>query len=515
MVQPAFPALQIVCDRLNQSPSNDHFVIWATATPFVRGYAQEDVLWDEQLSRIWLAWQAMFTPTQTPHYPIQNVPVAPLDLTPDPQISLSSRLMQSLGVQLWQWLFPRTIAASLARAEGVALGQKEALRLRLDIRDPNLLPLPWEIMQAEMGKQAISLEPNLFFSRTIGDVNPLQLQDNLRTLNILCLVGQPEHQQGTLDLSPETAYLQHILQTDDQHQINGDILIEPDLQTLITTLNRQKYHVLIYSGHGEPAADGGQIHLNKTTQINGKELAQLLRQNGIRLAVFNSCWGAKSYQHHHQAIAASSLSEVLIHHGLPAVIAMRDPINDVEALTFIQSLMQALSDRCYVDQAVAIARQTLLTRFKFNSPVWTLPILYLHPEFDGKILPHLLPITELPTQLPQPISAQTIRLTSLQSPERQWTFQSKLIRIGRRSDNDMSIEEQWVSKEHAEIIQRDDNYILRDSSRFGTLIAYPNEPWRIIHQEEFPLKEGCQICFGSEQGEHFMVQIQRPPAPPD
>jgi hypothetical protein len=215
-------------------------------------------------------------------------------------------------------------------------------------------------------------------------------------------------------------------------------------------------------------------------------------------------------QHHHQAIATSSLAEVLIHHGVPSVVAMRDPISDDEAMAFITNLSQALCHHQPVDAAVAIARQALLAQFKFNSPAWTLPILYMHPEFDGQILTALSPITELPTQLPQPVTSQTITLRSCQNPKRQWTFHSKLIRIGRRSENDVAIEEQWVSKEHAEIIHREEGYFLRDRSRFGTFIAEPNQPWQLIHQAEIRLTTNSQMRFGSDQGETFIFSVDQP-----
>jgi len=50
---------------------------------------------------------------------------------------------------------------------------------------------------------------------------------------------------------------------------------------------------------------------------------------------------------------------VLIHHGVPAVLGMRDEI-DREALSFIRTFAQALRSRLPIDQAVAIARQQLL-----------------------------------------------------------------------------------------------------------------------------------------------------------
>ncbi len=494
------PSLQVVCDRLNNSPEEHHFVIWAAATPFVRGVEKEDVLWDEELSSIWLTWQEIFTPYQTPHYPITGE-IKPVALLPDPEFSLSARLMQGLGVQMWQWLFQKAIAESFARSEGMALGQKSALRLRLDMRDPNLLPLPWEIMQPEMGKQAVSLNPQIFFSRTIGDVSPLRLQTTGRSLNILLVLGTPENGNASLDLEAEAKRLQAIWQKKSFGKVQGDILIQPTSSELTEKLASKNYQLFFYSGHGEPAADGGKIFLSDTETLNGKELAQVLTRSGIRLAVFNSCWGAKSLQQNHQAIAASSLTEVLIHHGLPSVLAMRDPISDDEAMAFITSLSQALCKHKSVDEAVAIARQSLLTQFKFNSPAWTLPILYMHPEFNGRILSKLSSITELPTRLPKPLSTQTFTLSSCDNPEREWKFSSKLIRIGRRSENDVTIEEPWVSKEHAEIIQRDEGFFLRDRSRFGTFVGLPNQDWQTIHQEEVMLTVDSFIRFGSDQGE--------------
>lgn len=507
MAESALPSYQVVCDRLTQSQREHHFVIWAAMAPFVRGYETEDVLWDDQLSRLWLAWQELFTAWQQPHHPVAGLTLMPLALMPDPQLSMGGRLMQELGVGLWRWLFQGAIAAGLARAEGVALGKTMPLRVRLDVRDPNLLPLPWEIMQPELGKQAIAVNPQVLFSRTIGDVAPLHLGQTPRELHILLVLGTPEQGQTSLDLAGEAKKLQELWQRQTDGKVWGDVLIQPTAATLSATLAQKPYQLFCYSGHGEPGADGGQIYLQADLALNGTELAQILIQQGIRCAVFNSCWGAKSMQHQHQAIASSSLAEVLIHHGVPAVVAMRDPISDGEALAFISSLTQALCSYQPVDAAVAIARQTLLAQFKFNSPAWTLPILYMHPEFDGQILSNLSSITELPTQLPQAIPSAAVTLRSCLPPHRQWIFHHKLIRIGRRSENDVAIEEQWVSKEHAEIIHREDGYFLRDRSRFGTLLAPPHQPWQTIHQAEIQLTHNSQIRFGSEQGETFTFLI--------
>ncbi len=505
MAQLAFPSLQVVCDRLNQSSVDYHFLVWATSAPYVRGYGNEDILWEPSLSQIWLAWQDIFAPNQVPHHPVSDELIDPLTLTPDPHIPLSGRLMQELGVRLWKWLFQGAIAESFARTEGMAIGQNQALRLRLDLRDPNLIPLPWEIMQPDMGKQAISLNPQVFFSRTIGDVSPLQLRPTGHDLNILLVLGQPELNSGqSIDLTKEAEKLQSIWQEETAGKVHGEVLVQPTPDELSSKLAQSSYQLFFYSGHGEPAPDGGNFFLNEHNQMNGKELAQILVRHGIRAAIFNACWGATPKQYNHQAIATSSLAEVLIHHGVPAVLAMRDSISDEEAFTLATTLSQSLCQYHSLDHAVAIARQALLTQFKFNSPAWTLPILYMHPEFDGQILSHTtIPSTGLPTLLPQSVAKQMMRLESLLYPEKTWSFYGKLIRIGRRSDNDVVLDEQWVSKYHAEIILREDDYILRDRSRFGTLIALPNGAWQTLHQGEMLLQTGSQIRFGSEQGEPF------------
>ena len=105
--------------------------------------------------------------------------------------------------------------------------------------------------------------------------------------------------------------------------------------------------------------DGGLLFLCPDDQINGTELAQVLVRNCVTLAVFNACWGALPYQQQDVMMERSSLTEVLIHHGVPAVLGMRDSIADDEALSFIEVFTKALCEQKLIDQAVAIAQFAL------------------------------------------------------------------------------------------------------------------------------------------------------------
>jgi len=598
MARPQSPCLSIAIARLRTAGAN-HFATWVLQAPYPSGYVHHDCMWPHTLSQSWKAWQEMFSPSGTIHeLPLnpdgsfvspensQNIlaeteqrsphslhlapptPSVPLHFgqegwgdrgkqNPPPPVSYSSRLMQHMGINLWQWLFEGPIQGSLQESKGIAIGQNLPLRVRIDLREPYLIALPWEIMQPQPSQPAISLSQQLLFSRTTSNVEPLPPLHPAESLNILLVLGQAEPGRGAnslfsssnnghLQLGEEALVLARILesafQTDDSGKYSDisvptrvDTLIEPTAAELISRLETQSYNILFYAGHGIPGPDGGLLFLGPDTAINGTELAQVLVRCRVTLAVFNACWGAQpaverlhSTNGQQQAIARSSLAEVLIHHGVPAVLGMRDSIADREALSFIQSFAQALAGRMSVDRAVAVARQQLLTLYRFNQPAWTLPVLYMHPEFDGQLTE---PVDELKTELPLNSSTWLGRLPSsaylrgrdrpnvksTESTNQVWPIGAGIVRVGRWEQNDVVIREQWVSQKHAEIFCRNSigdtegepSYFLRDFSRYGTLVL-GQSGWQRVHHQELLLQSGTQLKFGSSQGQIFEFTIEVP-----
>ncbi|NJK69683.1 MAG: CHAT domain-containing protein [Microcoleus sp. CSU_2_2] len=601
MARPESPCLSIAIARLRTAGAN-HFATWVLQAPYPSGYVHHDCMWPDTLSQAWQAWQEMFSPSGTIHeLPLnpdgsfvstpessqkiaatekptshllqipQLGPSMPVQIgqaglgdrgeqNPLPQPpSYSSRLMQHLGMNLWQWLFEGPIQVSLHESKGIAIGQNVPLRVRIDLREPYLIALPWEIMQPQAGQPAISLSQQLLFSRTTSNVEPLPPLRSAESLNILLVLGQGEpssavnsrfstlnHRQ--LQLKEEALALASVLEnashTDDSGKYfdisvptRVDSLIEPTPAELISRLETQAYNILFYAGHGIPGPDGGLLFLGPDTTINGTELAQVLVRCQVTLAVFNACWGAQPAVEtihlsggQQQAIARSSLAEVLIHHGVPAVLGMRDSIADREALSFIQTFAQALAGRMSIDRAVAVARQQLLTLYKFNQPAWTLPVLYMHPEFDGQLTD---PVDDLKTELPVNSSTWLGRLPScayLRGRDRPnqksgssttanqvWPIRAGMVRVGRWEENDVVIREQWVSQKHAEIFCRNSirdsgsepSYFLRDFSRYGTLVLGA-DGWQRVHHQELLLRSGTQLKFGSSQGQIFEFTIEPP-----
>lgn len=542
------PCLSLAITRLNNAGTKQ-YAIWVLNAPYPAGYVLRDCIWPDSLSQAWQAWQEMFSLRGLPDVPhissapdFSSAPLLPAEGSPLPY---GGRLMQHLGINLWQWIFEGAIQSSLDQSQGIAIGQAKPLRLRLEIRDPDLIALPWEIMQSQPGTQAISLSQQLLFSRTTSNVAPLpplRLEQSLKILLVLGQEAEPERKVtnppdapvsetlsgGPLDLDQEAHALTQILMNYGSGQPGGygplapskvHTLIQPTPAELIEALETGDYNILFYAGHGMPGPDGGLLLLRSGTTLSGTELAQVLTRCRVTLAVFNACWGAQPDQSNNQAIPRSSLAEVMIHHGVPAVLAMRDSITDQEALSFIHAFAQALGERLPIDQAVAVARQHLLTLYKFNQPAWTLPVLYMHPEFDGQLIKPLEEsMTELPgtpTWLGRQTSAASLR--SVGTMAKVWPIRGGLMRVGSREENDLVLQEPGVSRQHAEIFCRDaiseensqPTYFLRDFSRYGTLI-FDTDGWQKIHHQVVPLRSGIQLKFGNPRGQTLEFVVENP-----
>ncbi|PSN18292.1 hypothetical protein C7271_13315 [filamentous cyanobacterium CCP5] len=534
-------SLRIAIDQL-VSVGEDHYAIWVLESPFPGGYVHHDCPLDDELMGIWQSWREFFSLRglpNVPHVPSAYVPqfvledslAAMLPKTDQPG-SRTSRLMQGMGIALWRWLFSGVIQQSMERSMGMAMGQDKPLRLRLELRTPKLINLPWEVMQAQAGRPAVSLSQKILFSRTTSAVDPLPPFELDHALRVLLVLGQDvpdpsgtenRRDQGqVLQLQDEAQVLTNILEQGTSgigrgafNKVHCQVhaLVEPDPAAMIRELESGQYNIFFYAGHGVPAPDGGLLFVRSGNPLNGTELAQVLTRCQIRLAVFNTCWGAQPDQRDRQVIPRSSLAEVLLHHGVPAVVAMRDSIADEEALSFIQLFAQQLAERKPVDQAVAIARQHLLTLYRFNQPAWTLPVLYMHPDFDGAILE---PVQEDVTRIPgEEYSQQGVALRYVENPTAVWPIHDGFMRIGRLPDNDLVISEPWVSSRHAEIFCRNvfeagtvqPNYFLRDASRYGTYY-YLEGQWHHVHRDEVPLSLGMRVRFGSKEGQPMEFVIE-------
>jgi tetratricopeptide (TPR) repeat protein len=316
-----------------------------------------------------------------------------------PEADLSPNLV-AFGQKLYNALFQGQIRDSWVTAQGIAQNRRESLRLRLGLKGDHLQRLPWEVLHA--GNRPIATGTDVIFSRYQSNFTPLanelqlhQTSGNDQTLRILMVLAAPTDQE-VLQLEQEAENLKQELQADlrpsqpeQPPEMQLTILRQPGREQLTQALEHGQYHVLHYAGHSDLGAAGGDVYLvndqtGLTEVLGGDDLAGLLVNNGISLAVFNSCRGVyAATTDSNTAAGAGNLADALLKRGIPAVLAMAERIPDDVARNLSQLFYRSLKQQNAVDLSLSRARQGLISSYSSNQLYWALPVLYLHPEFDG------------------------------------------------------------------------------------------------------------------------------------
>ena len=366
--------------------------------------AEEQVNWpvDEWLERAKLLMNDPLTGLlRSDDLQLIDLAIPVTDNSPEAQRSLNLSLF---GQQLYNALFQGTLRDSWMTAQGIAQHRQDVLRLRLGLKDHRLPRLPWEVLHT--GDRPIAARTDLVFSRYHSSFavmsSPFQLQqipavEPGQPLKILLVLAAPTDQE-VLALKQEALHLQEELQgslrngNKTHSEIQITLLEQPGREQLTQALEHNHYHVLHYAGHSNLGTAGGKLYLvsNKTgltETLSGDDLAGLLVNNGIRMAVFNSCRGGYTASGGAEDGLEGNLVEALVKRGIPAVLAMAERIPDDVALNLSRLFYRNIKQLYPIDLSLNRARQGLLSSYGSNQMYWALPILYLHPKFDGCLLP--------------------------------------------------------------------------------------------------------------------------------
>jgi hypothetical protein len=337
-------------------------------------------------------------PASSPLLPIAN------------STAIAPQTLLELGHHLYTALMPDTLRDSWLIAQSVAHNQGEILRLRLGLKGLQLPRLPWEVMQTSglsepvMHSAGASAHPltartDVVFSRyqamgVMGKITPtLQVDQPLR---ILMAIAAPTDQQR-LNLRQEALQLQQELEATVSNNGNPGraiqltILEQPGRQRLTQAIEQGGYQVLHYAGHSDIGESGGALYLvndktGLTEPLSGDDLAGLLANNGVYMAVLNSCRGSYTAAVTGSEESDRNLAEALVDRGIPAVLAMAAMIPDEVALTLSQLFYRNLKQGYAIDLSLSRARQGLISAYSSQQLYWALPILYMNPEFDGYLV---------------------------------------------------------------------------------------------------------------------------------
>ena len=259
---------------------------------------------------------------------------------------------QALQESLKQW-FDQPEMRDLREQILIEVRRQEGACLIVRTQDRWLRRLPWHLWtllerlpQLEIGISAQYAEATKRLSSPV---------------KILAVLGNSEG----IDIQVDPTLLENLPRAIVQR------LVEPTRQALSDRLFERHWDILFFAGHSRSEVDGetGYIWINDTDRLTPGELKFALGravQNGLQLAIFNSCDGL-------------GLARELADLQIPYLIVMREPVPDRIAQAFLQYFLKAFAQGEPVYLAVRKAREQLQSlESKYPCASW-LPVLCQNP----------------------------------------------------------------------------------------------------------------------------------------
>lgn len=273
-------------------------------------------------------------------------------------------------------------------AEARGLAAERRIRLWLDVDEPALHTLPWELLRDET--LLLSANARTPFSRYLPGRQEWGAPTIERPLRMLAVIANPadlpEHTLAPLDVAAERELLTSALQILPPDFLQLDFLDPPaTLSRLEARLRAQPCHILHYVGHGAFNARREQAALyledaaGQTRAAHDDALAGMLeRLYTPPLLVFLAA--CRSGTRSPRATFAG-LAPQLARAGIPAIVAMRDDVAIAATHALSAAFYPQLLAHGRVDRALNEARSALLTG---DYPDAAAPVLLLRLQ-DGRL----------------------------------------------------------------------------------------------------------------------------------
>lgn len=296
-------------------------------------------------------------------------------------------MYQEFGELLFGALFPPELRSIWERCEATT-EPRSTLRLRLDIRAPELAAIPWEIVHN--GHYHLAMAPQRPIVRYSFTNRSQYLPAETRALNMLVVVSSPSDRAY---LDGQDQEVERII--DCLHGLRSDgvigrltILRHATLSALQHELRQPPdgYHVLHYIGHGEfrEVNGGGSCVVKQVGNlvlenengtahpVDAQMLSIFLQGTPLKLLVLNACETAvPSPTDPLLGVAQAALST-----GIPAVVAMQDTVFDDAALKFSQVFYQVLAEGHHLETCMTEGRKAVMAHTSLDRPDWAIPVLF-------------------------------------------------------------------------------------------------------------------------------------------
>jgi CHAT domain-containing protein/WD40 repeat protein len=321
-------------------------------------------------------------------------------------------LAKTFGTKLFDALFDADIRSLYRSSTVEANNAGQGLRITLALSSaPELLRVPWEYLYDKpLFPSTDRRTPIIRYLDLPKPIKPFKIQLPLR---ILAIVSAPSDVPA-IDGAQERAKLESALAP---LLANGSVEIDwledanlSALYKLLSKRDRADYHILHFIGHGGYANEANEGVLlfegkdGRRQNETGDKLGAILHgEDSLRLAVLNSCEGARASLND----PFSSVATSLIEYEIPAVIGMQFEITDRAAILFSGEFYAALADGRAVDEALSQARMAI---FADNNDIeWGTPVLFMRVT-DGRLFDVQAPAAETATDLEAKADAERKRI---------------------------------------------------------------------------------------------------------
>lgn len=303
-------------------------------------------------------------------------------------LSPEQQVVQDFGKQLFEAVMIGDIRSryDVCRQKAASEQTETGVRVRLNIRPPELVALPWEFLYDERQGEYICFSRYTTLIRYLGLTQPIPPLTVVPPLRILCMIATPAD-RVQLDTSREQERLTEALgDLEKQGLVELHWLAGQTWKDLQRELWHGPWHIFHFIGHGsfDSGLQEGILALadevGKTQIFSATQLSRLLADHrSLRLVLLNACEGARS----DGKDVFSSTAATLARGGIPAVLAMQYAISDHAAIRLTQTFYEALAEGQAVDEAVAEARKAI--SFSASRTLeWGTPVLYLRST-DGTL----------------------------------------------------------------------------------------------------------------------------------
>ncbi|MFJ1974178.1 CHAT domain-containing protein [Streptomyces sp. NPDC087903] len=259
------------------------------------------------------------------------------------------------------------LAGDAGAALGAALRAGETLRLAVEVDDPALADLPWEMTVPPGESESFALDRRLQVFRTVSGRSQVAAVPTAGPLRILAVVASPERGDGErLDYEAEVDRL--LSATDPAVHGGQGAEFEREewgsLAAIEARLRTGPFHVLHVTAHAGPGVLVLEDDEGYPDYVSTARFASALLSSGHvpPLVVLSACsTGADMKTGSEDSDEFKGMARGLLQHGVPTVLAMTATVSDLYATELASMFYQLLAADHAVDPLTALtqARQGL------------------------------------------------------------------------------------------------------------------------------------------------------------